>query len=262
MKKAFALARIVWIEMIRRKEFYVLLILLGAMLFVLLSIDIFGLGSTVLYVLDVGLSLAWICSIVLAVNLVGRQLPTEESRGTIYALLAKPITRWELVVGKWIGAWSSASLATLIFYGVLVAVFVTRGGRVDGGAIGQALLLHAVALGVVCGLALAVSTRLTEGAAATVSFILIAASLTLVPAIPELLATAAGVSEVALRVLYYILPHIELFDMRQRVVHGWGAVEWHIAAIVVLYGVVWTTILVILAWLGYRRKLFRRGGRA
>jgi len=262
MTRMLTIARIVWLDLLRRKDIYILLILLGVMLFALLSINIFGLGGTSRYVLDVGLLLTWVCSIILAVNLVGRQLPTEESRGTIYPLLAKPITRMELLVGKWLGAWSSVALCTLLFYAVLLVVYCMRGGVVEIQALVQAVVLHLAALSIICALVLAISTRLTYGASATLGFVIVFGSYLIVPRIPWFLAMDDSANTVGLRILYYLLPHFELFDMRQQLVHDWsalgGGVSWGIISIILAYAVVVSAVLILLAWFGYRTKHFKR----
>jgi Cu-processing system permease protein len=260
MIRVITIAWTVWLEMIRRKDFYVLLILLVALLFLLLSINIFGLGGMVRYVADVGLMFAWLFSVILAVSLAGRQLPQEEAKGTIYPLLAKPITRMELLLGKWLGAWTGSAAATALFYAVVFAVVVLRGGAVAWATLGQALLLHGAFLAVINALALAISTRQSYGAAATLSYVLTGAGFVLAPRVPELVSNGQGFSESALMFLYYALPHLELFDLRQRVVHDvWGPAPWPVVLAVFGYGIVWTLVLVLLAWFGYRQKRFKRG---
>ena len=44
MTRILAITRTVWLEMIRRKDLYVLLILLVTLLFILMSLNIFGDG--------------------------------------------------------------------------------------------------------------------------------------------------------------------------------------------------------------------------
>jgi hypothetical protein len=61
--------------------------------------------------------------------------------------------------------------------------------------------------------------------------------------------------------LYYLLPHFELFDLRQRLVHDWGPAPWPVVAGVLLYGALMSATFVLLAWLGYRRRRFVRGAR-
>lgn len=260
MIRVLTIAWTVWLEMIRRKDLYVLLILLLALLFTLMSVNAFGLGGVTRYVADVGLLLGWLFSIILAVSMAGRHLPQEESKGTIYPLLAKPITRAELLLGKWLGTWSSSTCATLVFYVVIFAVVSLRGGTYRGVCLFEVVLLHVAFLAVVNALALACSTRMSYGAAATVAYVMISAAMLVTPRVPELVAHETGAAITGLLVLYYGLPHFELFDLRQRLVHDWGPAPWPSVLAVLAYGVLWTALLLVIAWLAYRRKKFARGG--
>lgn len=257
--RIFTISRVVWLEMIRRKDLYVLLILMGTLLFVLLSLNVFGLGAVVRYVMDVGLLFAWLFSIILVVTATARQLPQEESKRTIFPLLAKPVTRGELLLGKWLGAWTATVGATLVFYILVVIVMQLRGGATDPVPLFQGFVLHAVALAVLSAAALLFSTRMNFDAAASCAFILAAACFVVAPRVPEMLVYAQGPAGTALLALYYALPHMELFDLRMRMVHEWGAVPAGTFAEVLVYGMIWTVLLLALSWLAYRRKPLRRG---
>lgn len=259
MMRIFTIAHIVWLEMIRRKDLYVLLILMSALLFVLLSLNVFGLGGVVRYVMDVGLLFSWLFSVILMVSASARQLPQEESRRTIYPLLAKPITRGELLVGKWMGAWSATVAATMLFYGLVLAVLHLRGGTTEAATLAQGFVLHAIGLGWLGAASMLFSTRMNFDAAATCSYILAAACFFVAPRVPEMLVYQQGVAATLLLALYYALPHLELFDLRIRMVHAWGPVSAEVFITVLLYGIVWTVLFLVLAWLAYRRKPLRRG---
>ena len=259
MIRCLVIARMVWLELLRRKDLYVLLILLGGLLLALLSLNVFGLGGMVRYVKDAGLLLAWLFSWILAISVASRQLPQEETRRTIYALLAKPLTRGELLFGKWLGAWSVVCAATSLFYLLIALVVAARGGRFEPLTLAQTGLLHALSLGLLTALALALSTRVTQGAAAALAYVGALASYLIVPQVPVFLAAETGLRANGLLLLYYALPHLELFDLRQRAVHDWGPVPGALIAGLVLYGLAWIALLLLLGWLGFRRKRFNRG---
>jgi len=248
--------------MIRRKDIYVLFILLGALLVILVSLNVFGLSGAVGYVKDIGLLITWVFAWVLAVNISSRELPQEESRGTIFQLLAKPITRFELILGKWLGAWSIVATAALLFYVLVAGVTIARGGSFNVETLCQGFILHCVALAVLSAIGIAFSTRMNHDAAATVAFVLTGASFLVVPRIPEFMAREVGLRADLLMFLYNLLPHFEVFDMRMRIVHGYDPVNWGIFGAVVCYGVLLTALFVFLAWLGYRDKRFSRGSLA
>jgi ABC-type transport system involved in multi-copper enzyme maturation permease subunit len=262
MTRILTITQTVWLEMMRRKDIYVLFILLGALLVILVSLNIFGLSGAVGYVKDIGLLIAWIFAWVLAVNISSRELPQEESRGTVFSLLAKPITRFELIVGKWLGAWSIVSAATLLFYATIAGVILAHGGSFSVVTLFQGVLLHCAALAVLSAIGLAFSTRMNHDAAATVAFVLTGSSFLVVPRIPEFMAHEVGLRADLLMFLYNLLPHFEVFDMRMRIVHGYDPINWSIFGAVVCYGVLLTALFVCLAWLGYRNKRFSRGSLA
>lgn len=259
MTRACAIARCVWLELLRRKDVYVLLILLGAMLVTLVSLDIFGLGGMVRYVMDVGLLLSWFFGWVLAIHVTARELPQEETSGTIYPLLARPILRCELLLGKWLGAWSIVSVATLLFYALVAVVVRGMGGNMQLAAVAQGFILHCVVLGILAAVALAFSTRMNHDAAATLSFVTTGAIFLIVPRIPVLLTQQGGFAGGVLLAIYNLAPHFELFDMRKRIVHAYGPADWKICVLVILYGLLWTALILFIAWMAYRRKRFARG---
>lgn len=258
MTRIKTIAYIVWIEMLRRKEIYVLLILLGAMLFMLVSLNIFNLGHIVGFVKDAGLLAAWLFGWIITVNCASRQLPIEESRGTILPLLAKPVKRLEIIIGKWLGACLVVSVAVTCFYILTVIILLGYGGHFDLLPLAQALLLHITALSIIAALAIALSTRMNYDAAATLTYVTSATMFLLVPRVPELALHAQGWRQTSLFVLYGFLPHLELFDMRQRVIHQYGILPWNVFGLILLYGLVLVSIMLCFAWLGYHKRHFSR----
>lgn len=258
MRRMLVLAQTLWLEVIRKKDVYVLLILMGALLVVLVSLNIFGLGGVVRYVKDLGLLMAWFFSWILAIMVTIRQLPDEENKGTIFPLLAKPVTRLELVAGKWLGAWTTSLAATLLFYLLIGGVVKGKGGSFDSLALLQGYLLHGCALGVIVAIALAFSTRMNPDAALSLTCILTGVSFVVVPRVPEFLSRESGFIGGGLMFLYNALPHFEVFDMRKRLIHDFGPAGWNTVFLVLLYGIALTLLFLLIAWLAYRNKRFSR----
>ena len=259
MRRACTIASIVWLGLARKKDVYVLLILLGAMLTAVVSLDIFGLGGVVGYVTDIGLLLAWLFSWILAVSITTRELPQEEAKGTIFPLLAKPLRRIELLGGKWLGCWSVVAVATLTFYGLVAMVIAIKGGRMDPRVMIQGYILHLAALAIVVAAGLAFSTRMNHDAAGTMTYVATGAAYLIIPRISEFLIGITGWRGTVMMVLYYLAPHFEIFDMRRRMVHGYGVLSWTVFVGILAYGMLFTTLLLLVAWLLYRRKRFVRG---
>ena len=259
MIRILILAWLVWLEMLRRKDVYVLLILLAAFLVTLMAFNLFGLGQAVSYLKEIGMLLAWVCSWILAVSVSTRQLPQEERQGTIFILLAKPVSRAEIILGKWLGTWVVVGAATLVFYALLAGMVVLRGGVFGGVVLAQAGLLHLGLLGVITALGIAFSTRFNADAAAVLTYVVTLSAWFILPRVPDLVLKARSAVQTGLMVIYYALPHLELFDLRRRLVYGWPPAPGGAVLLTLAYGLLMTAVFLALGWLAYRNKRFTRG---
>ena len=52
----------------------------------------------------------------MAVGTTARQIPAERENRTIFPLLAKPVTRAQVVAGKFLGCWLACGMALVVFY--------------------------------------------------------------------------------------------------------------------------------------------------
>ena len=99
--------------------------------------------------------LAWMLIFLAAPALTTRTIASESRLGTIETLLTAPIRDWELVVGKWLGAYLAllSVVATTLVFPILLNALVTPGidqGAMLAGYLGISLFLAAiVAVGVV-----------------------------------------------------------------------------------------------------------------
>jgi hypothetical protein len=54
--------------------------------------------------------------------------------------------------------------------------------------------------------------------------------------------------------IYFLIPHLEWFDIRDRVIYDWGLVKWLDCVLATLYAAAYTGLFLLLTWLGFRRK--------
>ena len=83
-------------------------------------------------------------------------------------------------------------------------------------------------------------------------------SFLVVPRVPELLTRESGFTAGALLFVYNLFPHFEVFDLRQRIVHGYDAVDGATFGTVILYGLLLVSLFLAIAWLAYRHRRFAR----
>ena len=116
MNTVLAISGIVIKELYRRKDFYVLFVLTAVITLLMGSINFFNDDKIVRYLKDLVLLLIWISSLFIAIGTTARQLPAERENRTIFPLLAKPVTRAQIILGKFAGCWLACGLTLLVFY--------------------------------------------------------------------------------------------------------------------------------------------------
>src|SRR5581483_2062177 len=126
MSTVWAVSNVVIKEMYRRKDFYVLLILTALITVLMASVKFFHDDAIVRYVKEICLDLIWISSLVIAISAMARQIPVEKEQRTIFPLLAKPVSRTQLLAGKFLGCWLACGIALACFYLFLAAVSFSR----------------------------------------------------------------------------------------------------------------------------------------
>src|SRR5438552_18974330 len=126
MNVIWAIAIVVLKELYRRKDFYVLFVLTALITLTMGSVNFFNDHSIVRYLKEFCLLLIWISSLVIAIATAARQIPAERENRTIFPLLAKPLTRSQLLLGKFLGCWLACALVLLCFYLFFGALSASR----------------------------------------------------------------------------------------------------------------------------------------
>jgi ABC-type transport system involved in multi-copper enzyme maturation permease subunit len=255
MHTLWPLASVVIRELYRRKDFYVLFVLVALTSVLLGSVNFFSDDRIVRFLREMSLQLIWISALVIAVTTAARQLPAERDSRTIFPLLAKPVTRGQVLVGKFLGCWLACGLALIAFYlffGVLTAVRANAPGMVP---LLQLAVLHWFMLGMVVTMVILGSVVFSAPSVnVTISFIVIGGILVLGRHLNKIAATLAEPAGTIVSALYFALPHFELFDVRDLVVHQSGLVPAGPFALALLYAAVYATLFLLAAWIIFRRQ--------
>ena len=115
-------------------------------------------------------------------------------------------------------------------------------------------MLHLGFVALAVALSLLGSLVVTSSANLTLNGILLVAMFFFGRRLPEYADGASAAVGWIARVAYAIAPHAEFFDMRQRVIHGWGAVDGAVIAAVLGYAAVYVAVLLSLATVALGRR--------
>lgn len=257
MHKIFAVAGVVIKELYRRKDFYVLFILTVLITLLMASINFFRDVQIIRFVKEICLMLIWLAALVIAVTTAARQMPSERENRTIFPLLAKPISRWQVLAGKFAGCWLASGIALVVFYTFFGLVSASREHTLSFGAYFQTLWLHWQMLGIVIALTLLGSVMLSPAANVTIVFIVSIGILFVGGHLHLVASRMTEPSATILTVLYFLIPHLELFDMRDLIIHGWTGADlplWIDVWWATAYGLAYMAFFFFAACLVFRRK--------
>ena len=255
MNPVFVIAGMVIKEIFRKKDFYVALILVVAILFYASQLNFYNTGKIVRYLEELGLMLIFLFSVILTVTLAARQYPVEIQSRTAYVLLAKPINRFQFIAGKFLGSLFAGWAAFIIFYVLFLGIVCVKSGSLVSPVIaGQTGYLFLLCLMTVTAMTSAFSYFLTISANVTLSMVLYVLinsyGAVLKKASQHLFWLSRWIGEV----FYYLLPHFEFFDLRQRFIHEWPPLSGGLLVFLTAYAFIFTGLFLVLGWLILRKR--------
>lgn len=253
-RRIFALASLSVLELYRRRDVFVALLLAAVILVPLSTMSVFGVSGMVRYLKEVTLLLIWLFSIAIGLGVAARQFPAEFESRTIYPLLSKPVRRGEVLLGKYVGAVAATGSAVVFFY--LCYVLLTGFKQGDWGSWGllQAMVFHLEFVLVLTAMGIAGSLVLTPSANLTVCALLAVGMLLFGERLSGLVAGGDATVKVAGGLVHAFAPHLEFFDLRLRVIHGWEPVGLRVSLAVLGYALAYAATLLGLAALVLKRK--------
>jgi len=255
MKKISTIARIVVLEMIRRKDVYVMFFLTAVITLLLGSVNIFGEVGIARYLKEVCLTLVWLFSVIIAIVSTARQLPAERENRTIFPLLAKPVSRWQLLLGKFCGCWLACLLSLALFYSFFIFLSGTREGIWPLLSYLQAFWLHCLFCAVVVALSLLGSVVFSAVSAnVTITTTLVVFILLLGRHLHRIATRIQDLRGRLLEVIYFAIPHLEWFDIRDLIIHNWPPLDLLTVVLDTAYAALFSAIFLVLAWLRFRRQ--------
>lgn len=250
-----AIGGVVICELYRRKDFYVLFVLTALITLVMGSVSFFNEDKIVRYLKEICLFLIWIAALVIAVTTTARQIPAERENRTLFPLLAKPVTRNQLLVGKFWGCWMATGLALVVFYVFFGLVSAAREHTWQPVGYFQSLTLQWFMLGVVCAMTLLGSLVFAAPSSNnTITLVVVAGILLLGRHLNKVALQMSEPSQTIAYAIYYVIPHLEIFDVRDLIIHNAGVVPWLIWAGALGYAAAYAALFLSASCLVFRRK--------
>jgi len=256
--RTIAIARNAFREAVRDRVLYNLvlfvLLLTGAAIFIG---ELSG-GQERKIIVDLGLSAMLLFGVFIAIFVGVGLVYKEIERRTIYTIFAKPVTRGEFIVGKYLGLCLTL-LVNVVVMGTgvsLALIYVRRGWDPLSLSIWPAILLIYLELMILTGVALLFSSFSSPALSALLTFfIFIIGHFS-----ADLKGLATSMGGTAARWLfgglYYLLPNLANLSYITPAAHGQVPNVAHVAA-AVLYSLIYVVVILSVATLIFSRRNFK-----
>ncbi len=242
-------------EAVRNKVFYLLVVLGIATALSSQIISMLTIGEKVRVLKDVGLAAIDFFCVLIAVftgiNLVYKEI----DKKTIYNIISKPISRSIFILGKFLGL-ALTLLVALVSMVVIFYVYLWLAAGIFDAALLLYFLLLYLELLVITGISLVFSAFSTPilSSIFTISLYLIGHVTWTFNEFKDKL--VKPLEKGIAYFFYYLLPNLEKFNIKDAVVMKTG-LDSYLIIHALVYGILYTTALLILAILIFNRKEFQ-----
>jgi len=254
MKQIFILAQKSLRKSLRNKIFIVFFLFAVMIVFLSILFSLLTFTAEVKIIKDVGLAGISIFSSLIAIFLSGEAVVGEVEKKTIYILLSKPADRAGFIVGSWLGIILTAGVAILINGAVLVFLIYLRQNFVEPG-IFLAISFMELEIIIITSIGILFSSFSSSALTGTLLclFVYLLGHLN-----PQLYLLTKLVDRKIIKgfisLICWILPNLEYFNLREKVVKGYPLPDVIYIGRLLLYTFFYSAICLVIAHLLFQRK--------
>lgn len=250
-------ARNVFLEVIRDRILYLAGVFAVVMVLASVLLPEVAAGTDNKILLDLGLAAINLFTLVVAV-FVGTGLVNKEiEKKTVLVLIAKPVSRFEIILGKHLGLSAVIGLLMLVQTGIFILILSVRQLEFPAGS-----MLVAIAFMYLEMLLIIAVTMLFGVFTSSLLATLLSFGTYLVGHLSTDLLKLSQLSEStglqrAIEAMYLVLPDLERLNLKNDAVYGAAALPGAgTLAINALYGVIYTALLLVIAGNIFTRRQF------
>jgi ABC-type transport system involved in multi-copper enzyme maturation permease subunit len=256
--KVLSIARNTFRECVRDKILYNLVLFAVLIIFSSLILGSITIGDVTQIIINLGLSTLSIFGTLIAL-FIGIQLVYKEiDRKTIYSLLAKPVTRYQFLLGKFLGLTLTLAVnVCVMILGVFASIFYLRHSfqAADTYVLAAGILIL-VELMLVISIAMLFSTFSTPALSALFTFTLYVIGHFNADVKQYGAASESFLTKALAGAFYYLLPNFGNFDIISQTAHGrFPSLEVYLYTL--CYGLLYSSAVLLLSVFLFQHRNFK-----
>jgi Cu-processing system permease protein len=251
MNATIVIAKNTFRQAIRDKILYGILIFALLFLGSTIVLSSLSLGEDIFTIQSFGLAGIYLFGLIITFFLGASMIYDEVERKTSYFLLAKPVSRSDIILGKFLGLLGSVSMVTFLMTAAYIIIVSINGGGFNP-MIFLAIALQLFEMAVLIG-AIILFSVFTTPLASIIYAILILYIGHLLHYIHEFALKSDGIAKYILSAAYYVFPNLEKFNVRSLIIHNLPIASGELL-ISLAYAVMYSAFLLFLAGSLLNRK--------
>lgn len=239
-------------ETVRNHVVYMVLLFVVILILLSVSFGDWSVFARIQVIEDFGLATMSLAGLLLAVFIGVGMLGKEISSKTLYHVLTKPVARYQFVIGKYAGLLFVLALNYAIMALFFIATLIYLGGHLNWPLI-SAIVCIWTEMAVIISAAVFFSSFTSPVLAALFSIAFyIAGHLNDLISI-QIASQSWSMFPVLLKALYYLLPNLEHFNVRDHVVYN-QALPPGFTEMAVIYGCLYVALFLIFSSILFKKK--------
>jgi ABC-type transport system involved in multi-copper enzyme maturation permease subunit len=202
---------------------------------------------------DIGLASIDLFGVLIAIFVGVGLISKEIEKRTIYTIIAKPVHRYQFLLGRFAGLVFTMWVNTAVMLVAFCVILIVGGTSPDSGLM-KAVGLMTVAQLIVLSAAMLFSTFTTPTLSGIFTLALYVIG-ELTPDLKTLSEKLSGVSRGLLSGSYYLLPNLALFNVKGEAVHGVPITAGYMLT-AIGYGVSYAAVVLLLSCFVFQRRDF------
>ena len=253
LSNILAISKNTFRETIRDRILLSALFVILAMIVFTLFIASISLEQSTRMIIDFSITAIYALQIFVAIFIGSMLIYKEIERKTFYLILPKPITQLEIVIGKCAGLTLTTVAVTLLSTIVLYIILFFQSGELYFWPILLSVFmstLEAVLLILISILFSGITSPILASVS-TITIFIIGHAEGIFRYI--FMTTQLQIVEIITKVIYYVLPNLEKFNIRNDIIHG-VVPTFSIILVAVLYAISYALLLLVIMQLAFRKK--------
>lgn len=249
--RIIAVARNTFREAVRDKVLYVLLFMAASAILGSKILGWISIGQDIKIIKDISLASISVFGVLIAVFIGTNLVYKEIDKRTIYTIICTPMGRYEFILGKYLGMAMLLAVVTVTMTLVATGYVLALGGTLSLTFFLAAILIY-VKLLLVTSFALLLSSLTSPilGAIIVLATYWVGHGTQILTDLPDHFAPSM---KALMQAIYYLIPNLSNFDIAAEAAND-VPIQFSYFCWVVVYGVVYTAMLLVLGALAFEDK--------